>query len=93
MIRRYLAAFPDLDPADFRRVAAIFAAQRNCKILGIFTRLWKRDGKPGYLCHIPRLWRLLEQDLCHPALADIARWTDRQLPPSARRMPDFQEAL
>ena len=93
MIRRYLAAFPDLDPADFHRVAAIFAAQRNCKILGIFTRLWKRDGKPGYLCHIPRLWRLLEQDLCHPALADIAQWIDRQLPPSARRMPDFQEAL
>ena len=67
MTERYLAAFPRLDRAAFLRSAAILAAQRNCKILGIFTRLWKRDGKPGYLAHIPRVWRLLEQDLGHPA--------------------------
>ncbi len=93
MTRRYLAAFPGLDPAEFRRAAAIFAAQRNCKILGIFTRLWKRDGKPGYLGHIPRLWRLLQGDLREPALAGIAQWINRHLPPVARRVPDLLGAV
>jgi N-acetylmuramate 1-kinase len=88
MTERYLAAFPALDRADFERSAAILAAQRNCKILGIFTRLWRRDGKPAYLRHIPRLWRMVEHDLRHPALRDIARWLERHLPPAARRMPD-----
>jgi N-acetylmuramate 1-kinase len=88
MTERYLAALPARDCADFERSAAILAAQRNCKILGIFTRLWQRDGKPGYLRHIPRLWRLVERDLRHPALGDIARWIDRHLPPTARRIPE-----
>jgi aminoglycoside/choline kinase family phosphotransferase len=89
MTERYLAAFPALDRAAFGRSADILAAQRNCKILGIFTRLWKRDGKPGYLAHVPRLWRLLDRDLRSPALGDIARWIDRHLPPAARRVPDL----
>ena len=84
MTERYLAAFPALDRSAFLRSAAILAVQRNCKILGIFTRLWKRDGKPGYLVHIPRIWRLLEEDLGHPALAPIAQWLDRHLPRAVR---------
>ena len=87
MTDRYLAAFPALDRAAFLKSAAILAAQRNCKILGIFTRLWKRDGKPHYLFHIPRLWRLLEQDLRHPALAPLARWLDHHLPPLGSAYP------
>jgi aminoglycoside/choline kinase family phosphotransferase len=90
MTERYLAAFPALDRAAFRRSAAILAAQRNCKILGIFTRLWKRDGKRQYLAHIPRVWRLLEADLRHPALTPIARWLDRHLPSETRCRPDLQ---
>jgi aminoglycoside/choline kinase family phosphotransferase len=86
MTERYLAAFPALDQAAFLRSAAILAAQRNCKILGIFTRLWKRDGKSRYLVHIPRIWRLLEQEVAHPALDLIARWLDRHLPRSARHL-------
>jgi aminoglycoside/choline kinase family phosphotransferase len=92
MIERYLGAFPALDRSAFLRSAAILAVQRNCKILGIFTRLWKRDGKSGYLVHIPRIWRLLEQDLRHPALAPIAQWRDRHLPRGARRAPDLPSA-
>jgi N-acetylmuramate 1-kinase len=88
MTERYCAAFPGLDRPAFLRSAAILAAQRNCKILGIFTRLWKRDGKPQYLAHIPRIWRLLEQELQHPSLAPIARWLDRRLPPETRCRPD-----
>jgi aminoglycoside/choline kinase family phosphotransferase len=90
MTERYLAAFPALDREAFLRSAAILAAQRNCKIIGIFTRLWRRDGKPQYLAHIPRVWRLLEQDLRHPALAPIARWLDRHLPRESRCRPDLR---
>ncbi len=90
MIARWLGAFPALDRRTFRMSAAVLAAQRNSKIIGIFTRLWRRDGKPGYLAHIPRVWRLLEQDLAAPALAPIGNWLDRHLPPGARRAPDPQ---
>jgi N-acetylmuramate 1-kinase len=88
MVERYFAGFPTLDRSVFRRSAAILAAQRNCKILGIFTRLWKRDGKPGYLAHIPRVWGVLEKDLGHPALSPIAKWFGRHLPCTARRTPE-----
>jgi len=89
MTERYLAAFPALDRVAFLRSAAILSAQRNCKILGIFTRLRKRDGKRQYLAHIPRVWRLLEADLRHPALGPVARWLDRHLPPETRHRPDL----
>jgi len=88
MTERYLAAFPALDRTAFRRSGAILATQRNCKILGIFTRLWRRDGKPGYLPHIPRVWRLIEAELAsEPALAPVACWFDRHLPDGLRRAP------
>jgi len=90
MVERYLASFPRLDRSAFLDSAAILAAQRNCKILGIFTRLWKRDGKPGYLVHIPRVWRLLERELQHPALAPVARWLDYHLPYPTRQLPGEQ---
>src|SRR3954447_19724012 len=88
MTERYLAFFPELDRAAFARFAAILAAQRNCKIIGIFTRLWRRDGKPAYLAHIPRVWRLLEDDLGREkALRPIADWLDRHLPQQLRHAP------
>ena len=88
MTERYLAFFPELDRAAFERSAAILAAQRNCKIIGIFTRLWRRDGKPAYLAHIPRVWRLLEADVARePALRPIADWLDRHLPRELRGAP------
>ncbi len=92
MIERYLAAFPGLDHGAFRRSAAILAAQRNAKIIGIFTRLWRRDGKPQYLGHIPRVWRLLEADLRAPVLRPVAAWLDRHLPEAARRIPEQRGA-
>jgi N-acetylmuramate 1-kinase len=92
MTARYLAAFPALDEGAFRRSAAILAAQRNAKIIGIFTRLWQRDGKPRYLGHIPRVWRLLEADLQEPALRPLARWLDHHLPRDMRRIPEHNAA-
>jgi hypothetical protein len=87
MRARFLAAFPALDRAAFDRSYAVLGAQRNCKIVGIFTRLLVRDGKPNYLAHIPRVWRLLAEDVCHPDLAPLARWLDRHVPPDLRRIP------
>ena len=87
MIERYLAAFPALDRQNFAASYAVMGAQRNAKIVGIFTRLCRRDGKPHYLRHIPRVWRLLEQDLQHPALTPIRVWIDRHLPPARRLVP------
>jgi N-acetylmuramate 1-kinase len=92
MTERYLAAFPGIEHGAFRRSTAILAAQRNAKIIGIFTRLWRRDGKPQYLAHIPRVWRLLESDLREPALHGVARWLDRYLPQEARRVPGRRDA-
>jgi aminoglycoside/choline kinase family phosphotransferase len=92
MTERYLAAFPALDRAAFRRSAAILAAQRHAKVIGIFTRLWKRDGKPQYLAHLPRVWRLLEERLGDPSLAPIAAWLDRHVPAERRGMPDPRQA-
>ncbi len=65
----------------------VLGAQRNAKILGIFTRLWKRDGKPRYAALCPRVWAYLERDLSYPALAPVARWFDQQIPPERRGDP------
>lgn len=92
MRQRYLAAFPELDPAAFDASYAILGAQRSAKIVGIFTRLCVRDGKPQYLEHIPRVWRLLQQDLAHPALAPVADWFARHIPEPARRVPPCRPA-
>lgn len=67
--------------ADYARLGA----QRNAKIVGIFTRLHKRDGKPKYLGMIPRVWAAMERDLAHPALAPVARWFDANIPAELRQ--------
>lgn len=82
MIARYRAA-ADVSE-DFEAAYAILGAQRNAKIIGIFTRLWKRDGKPRYLAFLPRMWDLLERDLAHPALGPVAAWFVANIPPERR---------
>jgi aminoglycoside/choline kinase family phosphotransferase len=77
--------------AGFDAAYAVLGAQRNAKIIGIFTRLWKRDGKPRYLSFLPRMWGLLERDLAHPALAPVAEWFAANIPDGVRaRAPDEQ---
>jgi N-acetylmuramate 1-kinase len=73
-----------LDAAAFAEERAVFAAQRNAKIVGIFARLHKRDGKPRYLSYLPRVWGYLEGDLAHPALSALKSWYDRRIPQAAR---------
>lgn len=65
----------------------LLGAQRNAKIIGIFTRLWKRDGKPRYPGLCPRVWRYLERDLAHPALQPVAAWFDANIPAELRGDP------
>ena len=72
------------DREEFLADYARLGAQRNAKIVGIFVRLWKRDGKDRYLAMIPRVWAHLERDLRHPALAPVAHWFDANVPPELR---------
>ena len=82
MVDRYLAsseAGPRFEPAYWA-----LAAQRNTRILGVFCRLWKRDGKERYKQFQPRMWGLLERDLAQPVLAPLRQWFDSNIPSSHR---------
>ena len=87
MLAYYLADHDEKAAEIFRSHYAILGAQRNTKIIGIFTRLCVRDGKERYLDFLPRMWRLLEKDLRHPALASIAGWFDDNIPDEVRNRP------
>ncbi|MFQ5766152.1 MAG: aminoglycoside phosphotransferase family protein [Rhodospirillales bacterium] len=93
MVARYVDAFPGLDRDAFVQAFRILAAQRHAKVIGIFTRLSVRDGKPRYLEHIPRVWRLLEAALDDPALAPVAAWFDAHVPPDRRGAPPSPAAV
>jgi hypothetical protein len=85
MIDRYVAATGHGEA--FERAYWVLAAQRNTRILGVFTRLWKRDEKPQYRRFQPRMWGLLERDLAQPHLAPIRQWFDSNVAPEHRREP------
>ena len=85
MIDRYVAATGHDE--EFRRAYWALAAQRNTRILGVFTRLWKRDNKPGYRRFQPRMWGLVERDLAQPHLKPVRDWFDRNIPAEHRREP------
>jgi aminoglycoside/choline kinase family phosphotransferase len=84
LLTRYLrarqAADSTFDPELFAQLYATLAAQRASKILGIFARLEKRDGKPQYLRHMPRVWGYLRRALAHPALAQLQSWYRAHVP-------------
>ncbi len=74
------AADPAFDMASFTEAYAILGVQRATKILGIFARLDKRDGKPHYLVHLPRIEHYLAKGLAHPALAELKAWFEAFVP-------------
>ena len=90
MIGRYVAAMGHGE--TFERAYWALAAQRNTRILGVFTRLWKRDDKPHYRRFQPRMWGLLERDLAAPHLAPVRAWFDANIAPEHRREPWKQAA-
>jgi len=75
----YLSLNPDIDAETFRICHSILGAQRNLKIIGIFTRLAVRDGKQRYLYFLPRVWKHLENDLKNPALAPLKTWLEANI--------------
>ena len=79
----HYASQADIDD-EFEADYARLGAQRNAKIVGIFTRLSKRDGKDRYLAMIPRVWEAMERDLAHPALAPVAEWFAANIPQELR---------
>lgn len=69
---------------DFLQHYRVLGVQRSLKILGIFQRLKQRDGKPDYLRHQPRLWRLVRQGLRYPELEPVHAWFARYLDAEGR---------
>jgi aminoglycoside/choline kinase family phosphotransferase len=84
MKAHFLSLLPQLDAASFEEGYAIMAAQRNLKIIGIFTRLCVRDGKPRYLSMLPRVWAHLANDLQVPALKPVREWMEAYVPQKVR---------
>jgi len=85
---RYLEARGDApDPAGFEAATAAMAAGRHLRVAALWVRLDRRDGKPHYLRHGPRCWRLLAEALRHPATAPLAAFLDAQVPPVLRANP------
>ncbi len=62
------------DEAKFLKSWAIMSAQRNCKLAGLWVRLLQRDGKPGYLKHMPRTLAYLAIAFEHETLAPLREW-------------------
>ncbi|MGJ5047985.1 tRNA (adenosine(37)-N6)-threonylcarbamoyltransferase complex ATPase subunit type 1 TsaE [Bradyrhizobium oligotrophicum] len=77
------AASTDFDADEFGAHYAIMSAQRNTRLLGTFARLNRRDGKPHYLKHQPRIWDYLHRSLAHPALEPLRDWYAANVPPPA----------
>jgi N-acetylmuramate 1-kinase len=84
LVSRYMkgrrAADRDFDLGQFVELYALMGAQRATKILGIFARLARRDGKPQYLRHQPRVWRNLRRSLSHPTLRALKTWYETHVP-------------
>jgi len=85
LLTRYIkarhTADDSFDPAGFAEIYAIMSAQRNTRLLGTFARLNRRDGKPQYLRHQPRIWTYLSRSLAHPVLSGLREWYSANVPP------------
>ncbi len=85
LLTRYIKARREADAsfesADFAALYALMSAQRNTRLLGTFARLNRRDGKPQYLRHQPRIWTYLSRSLAHPTLASVQAWYAANVPP------------
>ena len=94
LLERYRDSRPALtseeDWESFRLSYVALAAQRHCKVIGIFTRLCVRDAKPIYLGHIARVWRLLERACEDPLLSPLRDWLDTHIPAGRRGIPNVE---
>jgi aminoglycoside/choline kinase family phosphotransferase len=91
-VERYLTARPEFEPARFRTAYAACAAQRHLRVACQWVRLALRDGRPQYLSHGPRTWRLLQDAVTQPAAEPLAIALDRWIPAAERGNPTGLEA-
>ena len=89
---RYLQLRPALDADTFEAATAAMAAQRHLRVASLWVRLDRRDGKPHYLQHGARCWRLLDEALHHPATAPLARFLEEHVPREKRANPQMRDA-
>ena len=85
MLAHYMAAAGS--GPEFEAAYHVMGAQRNTRIIGVFARLWRRDGKDRYPALTPRVWGYLERDLAHPALGPVKAWFDANIPQDKRGDP------
>jgi aminoglycoside/choline kinase family phosphotransferase len=83
--RKAKAADAGFDRDSFAAAYADFGAQRNTRLIGLWARLLKRDGKPNYLQHMPRTWGYLDRNLRSSRLAPLRAWYETHFPPQDRR--------
>jgi aminoglycoside/choline kinase family phosphotransferase len=83
---RYLVEAGIADRSAFTTAFHIVGAQRHSRIIGVFVRLFRRDGRPHYLPWLPRVWRQFETALAHDALTPLRRWVDHYVPPPLRQL-------
>ena len=73
-------------PAQFLRWFDLIGVQRHIKVLGVFARLWYRDGKPGYLRDLPlTLDYVREACRLYPELAALSEFLERRVAPELPR--------
>lgn len=89
---RYIATAGVADAQRFEAALAAHAALRHARVAALWTRLARRDGKPGYVIHAPRTWALLAAALAHPAAAPLAAWFATHVPPALRHAPEERAA-
>jgi aminoglycoside/choline kinase family phosphotransferase len=67
---------------QFIRWFDLIGVQRHVKVLGIFCRLWHRDGKIGYLADLPLTFDYVV-DACrrYPELVEFGRWLEWRIAP------------
>ncbi len=91
MLDLYFKELPEFDTPEFKESYPLMAVQRHTKVIGIFVRLFVRDGKNRYLKHIPFVWTLLEKHLNNPLLIKYKKWLDTHIPQEIRVKIPFQE--
>ena len=84
-LNRYYDLHPGLDREAFAADYCALGALNVARILGIFSRLVVRDGKPRYAAFMPRLWVYLDRCTANPALAPLKTWLDRHVPRQVRQ--------
>ncbi len=77
-LRAVEAGLTDADAGTFRRWFDWAGVQRHLKVLGIFCRLWYRDGKRQYLADLPRVWAYTHEVSCrYEELVPLAEMLER----------------